>query len=123
MPFYEYACENCDHELEALQKISEEPLVYCPECGTGSLKKKISASKFVLKGSGWYETDFKHGNKKKDKESDSSNTKSDSSDTKSDKSESGSTQKETKSSDSASASNSSSGSSKKSDSSDASANT
>jgi putative FmdB family regulatory protein len=68
MPFYEYQCKKCDHRLEVLQKISDEPLVYCPECNEASLKKLISAAAFRLKGTGWYETDFKNGDKKKAKE-------------------------------------------------------
>ena len=68
MPFYEYQCKKCDHRLEVLQKISDEPLVYCPECNEASLKKLISAAAFRLKGTGWYETDFKNGDKKKEKE-------------------------------------------------------
>ena len=70
MPFYEYQCTACEHRLEALQKISDEPLRYCPECGEASLKKLISKAAFRLKGGGWYETDFKHsGSKKEDKKS------------------------------------------------------
>lgn len=64
MPIYEYQCQNCGNELEALQKISAEPLLTCPECNKPELKKKVSAAAFRLKGSGWYETDFKTGNKK-----------------------------------------------------------
>ena len=61
MPIYEYRCENCGHEMEAIQKISEPPLVDCPQCEAAGLRKKISAVAFRLKGSGWYETDFKSG--------------------------------------------------------------
>jgi len=64
MPIYEYQCQACEHEYEALQKMSAEPLVICPVCDKPELKKKISAAGFRLKGSGWYETDFKNGNKK-----------------------------------------------------------
>lgn len=64
MPIYEYQCESCEHALEALQKISDEPLTDCPSCNKANLKKKVSAAGFRLKGSGWYETDFKTGNKK-----------------------------------------------------------
>jgi len=64
MPIYEYQCESCGHQLEALQKMSDAPLVECPECGAQSLKKKVSAAAFRLKGGGWYETDFKSGKKK-----------------------------------------------------------
>ncbi|MET0091579.1 MAG: zinc ribbon domain-containing protein [Candidatus Thiodiazotropha sp.] len=64
MPIYEYRCEACNHELEALQKMSDAPLTECPECKQQSLQKLISAAGFRLKGSGWYETDFKGGQKK-----------------------------------------------------------
>jgi putative FmdB family regulatory protein len=59
MPIYEYQCEKCGHHLEALQKISDKPLRECPECGRHSLKRLVSAPRFRLAGSGWYETDFK----------------------------------------------------------------
>ena len=64
MPFYEYRCEACGHELEAMQKMSAPPLTDCPACGAASLTKLISAAGFRLKGGGWYETDFKSGTKK-----------------------------------------------------------
>ena len=99
MPIYEYACASCDHHLEALQKISEDPLVFCPECGEESLRKKVSAAAFVLKGSGWYETDFKNSGKEKPKDakaSDGQPASKTSSDTKSGEGASG----DTKSSDS-----------------------
>ena len=64
MPIYEYACRSCGYEFETLQKISEAPLVDCPSCGAAELKKKVSAARFRLKGGGWYETDFKSGDKK-----------------------------------------------------------
>ncbi len=64
MPIYEYQCGECHHEFEALQKMSDQPLVDCPECAKAALVKKISAAAFRLSGSGWYETDFKSGNKK-----------------------------------------------------------
>jgi putative FmdB family regulatory protein len=64
MPIYEYRCADCDHQLEVVQKLSEQPIVSCPECKKDSLKRIISAAGFRLKGDGWYETDFKSGNKK-----------------------------------------------------------
>jgi putative FmdB family regulatory protein len=64
MPIYEYQCQACGHEHEALQKLSAEPLKICPACGLPELMKKISAAGFRLKGGGWYETDFKSGAKK-----------------------------------------------------------
>jgi putative FmdB family regulatory protein len=64
VPIYEYRCQACGAELEKLQKISDPVLVDCPECGRESLVKLVSASSFRLKGGGWYESDFKTGNKK-----------------------------------------------------------
>jgi len=65
MPIYEYECKQCGHKMEALQKMSDDPLKDCPECGKPDLKKLISAAGFRLSGGGWYETDFKSGDKKK----------------------------------------------------------
>jgi len=59
MPIYEYRCTLCGHELEALQKFSDAPLVACPACTKDALVKLVSAAGFQLKGSGWYATDFK----------------------------------------------------------------
>ena len=64
MPFYEYQCTQCGHEEEVLQKVSDKPLKKCPVCGKSTMQKKVSAAAFRLKGGGWYETDFKSGNKK-----------------------------------------------------------
>lgn len=71
MPIYEYECRACEHELEALQKMSDAALTDCPACGQPELHKKISAAGFRLTGSGWYETDFKTGGKKKNLAGDS----------------------------------------------------
>lgn len=68
MPFYEYRCDACGHQLEALQKISDAPLLYCPECGEARLKKLVSKSAFRLKGAGWYATDFKNSGAPQDKD-------------------------------------------------------
>lgn len=59
MPIYEYQCRSCGHSLDALQKMSEAPLLECPECDEPALKRLLSAPHFRLKGKGWYETDFK----------------------------------------------------------------
>ena len=64
MPIYEYECKECGHQLDALQGINEPILSECPACNTTSLKRLISAPNFRLKGEGWYETDFKTGNRK-----------------------------------------------------------
>ena len=60
MPIYEYRCGACGHHLEALQKMTDGPLRKCPDCGKSQLKRLVSAPQFRLKGSGWYETDFKN---------------------------------------------------------------
>ncbi len=65
MPIYEYQCEKCGHQMEKLQKMSEDPLKDCPECEEPALRKLVSAAAFKLKGTGWYETDFKDNSKKK----------------------------------------------------------
>ena len=66
MPFYEYQCNECDHHIEVLQKISDAPLVCCPGCNEPALKRLISLAAFRLKGTGWYETDFKNNDRKKE---------------------------------------------------------
>ena len=71
MPIYEYQCDSCGKRIEALQKINDEPLIMCSACGSDSLRKLVSAASFRLKGKGWYETDFKTGEKTKLAESDS----------------------------------------------------
>lgn len=64
MPIYEYQCTACGHQLEAIQRFSDAPLVDCPVCQAAGLKKLLSVPGFRLKGGGWYETDFKTGAKK-----------------------------------------------------------
>ena len=64
MPIYDYQCAECQHTLEAIQKLADAPLVDCPACGKPVLRKQVSAPSFRLKGGGWYETDFKTGKKK-----------------------------------------------------------
>ena len=64
MPIYDYKCSKCEHEIEVIQKINDKPKEVCPKCNKKGLKKQVSAPSFRLKGGGWYETDFKTGNKK-----------------------------------------------------------
>jgi putative FmdB family regulatory protein len=71
MPIYEYQCAACGHQLEKIQKFSDAPLVDCPSCNAAELKKLLSVPGFRLKGSGWYETDFKTGARKNVASSDS----------------------------------------------------
>jgi putative FmdB family regulatory protein len=75
MPIYEYLCGACGHRLDALQKVSEEPLLHCPTCGKPQLKRQLSAPRFRLKGSGWYETDFKNDKRRNISQSDSQEAK------------------------------------------------
>ncbi len=75
MPIYEYRCEACGHQLEVMQKMSDDALRDCPTCNRPALKKLISAAGFQLKGSGWYATDFKNGSKKTDSSDSGSGTK------------------------------------------------
>lgn len=96
MPIYEFQCQACGTEVEILQKISDPHPTDCEACGKSEMKKKVTAAAFRLSGAGWYETDFKESDKKKnltetnsdkkesnteksdnktDKKSDSSNTK------------------------------------------------
>ncbi len=83
MPFYEYECPHCGYDEEVLQKITDKPLTRCPSCGKKGLKKLMSAPVFRLKGSGWYETDYKGDKEKKrnlagaDKEEPKSDSKAD----------------------------------------------
>ena len=109
MPIYEYQCEACDHKMEKLQKLSDEPLKVCPICNEPMLNKLVSAAGFRLKGGGWYETDFKTG-KKKNVAGDNPNTTGSSG-------SSGSDSSSSSSSDSSSSSGSGSGTSSKSSSS------
>ena len=64
MPIYEYRCQQCGHHLERIQRLSDAPLADCPACKKPALQRLISAAAFRFKGGGWYETDFKSGNKK-----------------------------------------------------------
>ena len=63
MPIYAYKCQSCGHAKDVLRKISDPPLVVCPECGAAAFSKQVTAAGFQLKGSGWYATDFKGGAK------------------------------------------------------------
>ncbi len=64
MPIYQYECSECGHDMEELQKMSDPVLTDCPECLSSSLRKAVTAAGFKLKGTGWYETDFKNSGKK-----------------------------------------------------------
>lgn len=64
MPIYEYVCEACGRTFDARQKITDQPLGECTLCGRGPVRRLVSATSFVLKGSGWYKTDYANNSKK-----------------------------------------------------------
>ncbi len=66
MPIYEYQCEKCENQFEMLQKITAEPLKECPDC-SGPVHKLISSTSFVLKGGGWYATEYGKNRKPEEK--------------------------------------------------------
>jgi len=67
MPTYDYACQDCDNNFEEFQSITAEPLTNCPEC-SGAVKRLIgSGNGFLFKGNGFYITDYRSDNYKKDK--------------------------------------------------------
>ena len=63
MPIYAYKCSSCGMSKDILRKISDPALTLCPECGQEALEKQVTSAGFQLKGSGWYVTDFREGNK------------------------------------------------------------
>ena len=70
MPIYEYQCRACGHQFEVLQRLSDAPITDCGSCEDPEVQKMISAVAFRLKGTGWYETDFKNNNRQKAEKSD-----------------------------------------------------
>ncbi|MDI6889499.1 MAG: zinc ribbon domain-containing protein [Thermodesulfovibrionales bacterium] len=78
MPIYEYECPNCGKQYEIFQRFNDEPLSRCPDCG-GHVHKLISRTSFILKGTGWYVTDYASPERKKATEvEDKSDTKTES---------------------------------------------
>ena len=75
MPLYEYLCSQCEHQDDVLGKSSVEPLLNCPACNNKTFQKQVSAPHFKLKGSGWYETDFKNKPKPESGKIDNEKTK------------------------------------------------
>ena len=85
MPIYEYQCADCGAVFEVMQRISAPAPDKCPECTGANLKKLISKVGFQLKGTGWYETDFKNKAQKTKKDPDGADGKKPSSSDKNDK--------------------------------------
>lgn len=71
MPIYEYRCPDCQHEFDAMQRMSDDPIGVCPECGSTNVARVLSAPAIHFKGSGFYNTDY--GTKKRSAEKASSN--------------------------------------------------
>lgn len=79
MPTYEYVCQQCGHQLEVFQRMSDDPLKTCPECEEQALKRKIGVGAgIIFKGGGFYETDFKDKKGTRDTESGSGEPKKES---------------------------------------------
>lgn len=95
MPTYQYTCTSCGHDMEAKQSFSDEPLVDCPTCGEGSLRKQFGSVGVVFKGSGFYRTDSRNGSGSDTAKNDSGSTKSEGSESNGSKSESKSETKKT----------------------------
>jgi len=74
MPTYEYECLKCGRLFEIRQRISEPPLAACDVCG-GQVRRLLSAAPFILKGKGWYVTDYPSESRKKALESEKSSEK------------------------------------------------
>ena len=74
MPLYDYLCSHCEHQDDVLGKLSDDPVLNCPVCKNKTFKKQVSAPHFKLKGSGWYETDFKNKPKPEDSKKDNEKT-------------------------------------------------
>ena len=77
MPLYEYQCDSCHERFERIQKYSDPPVDVCPKCGAGPVKKLFSSPAIQFKGSGWYKTDSRPGEKSSDSNSSGSDKKSD----------------------------------------------
>ena len=71
MPIYEYRCPDCQHEFDAMQRMSDDPIGVCPSCGSTNVARVLSAPAIHFKGSGFYNTDY--GTKKRASEKSSSN--------------------------------------------------
>ena len=71
MPTYEYECDACHRVFEIRQRISEPALTTCDVCG-GSVRRLLSAAPFILKGEGWYVTDYPSEARKKGRDSEKS---------------------------------------------------
>lgn len=74
MPIYAYRCTTCGHTKDVLQKLADAPLSTCPACAKETFTKQVTAAGFQLKGSGWYQTDFRGGSSSTSTSSESAST-------------------------------------------------
>lgn len=74
MPIYAYRCTTCGHTKDVLQKLADAPLSTCPACAKETFTKQVTAAGFQLKGSGWYQTDFRGGSPSTSTSSESAST-------------------------------------------------
>jgi putative FmdB family regulatory protein len=72
MPTYEYACDACHHEFEAVQSIKDDPISKCPKCKKAKARRMIGGTGFILKGGGWYSDLYSGASNKKASDSGSS---------------------------------------------------
>lgn len=79
MPTYEYQCDQCRRTFEIRQRITAEPLTRCEACG-GALRRLLSPAPFILKGGGWYVTDYPSEARKKGQEAEKGTVKTDTKD-------------------------------------------
>lgn len=77
MPTYQYKCTDCNHEFEEFQRISADPIKTCPECGGFTERVITGGVGFVLKGSGFYTTDYRSDSYKKEMKKDEVTSKPD----------------------------------------------
>lgn len=77
MPIYEYHCNRCGHNFEAMQSFNENPIHLCPNCNGVDVNRLVSAPSFHLKGTGWYVTDFKEKQKTTDNQAEKVKDKGD----------------------------------------------
>jgi len=92
VPTYEYQCDQCHRTFEIRQRITAAPLTRCEVCG-GPLRRLLSPAPFILKGEGWYVTDYPSAARKKALETEKSADKADKKADKADKKDAASAEK------------------------------
>jgi len=96
MPTYQYRCDNCGHEFEEFQSMTEDPIDVCPKCQAKPRRLITGGAGLIFKGSGFYITDYRSAKYKADRSRDNSSATSSSSSSDSSKSSKSSGKKESK---------------------------